>query len=458
MKKMISPFLLAGCFALALTACFSPWAGDDGELRISLGNQGLSRQLVNIGTPYEPDTFTYELILKGPGGTRRFDFDGASAVVKVVPGNYQVTVRALGDPNGLNLTVGVPIPNPFPAGTMILRAFGEQEVTVRGGAAVPVSIDMTSAMEVTNWDQLDVACSQDANSLREEIIFIKNSFSTAGTSNNGISIVRSITLRAERPVTITAVSIMPNLFRVNSGATLNLKGPLTLDGGGPNHTHTGPAVQINNGTFSMTGSTISNYRAGGSSAAGGVNISASDGGTAAFTMTGSTISNCRLFGSGAGGVDISTPVGVSGGTAAFTMIGSTISNCSVSGGSAGGGVYLHPLVGGTAAFTMTGGSTISNCSVSGGGTGGVSIFAPAGSTAAFTISGGSITGNTTDSPSAAGGVYVSGGTLNIVSPATPGANGSIRGNMRIALSSNVVNYGGTVSVNGVPLSPLNDNW
>jgi hypothetical protein len=408
MKKMTSPFLLAGCLLLGLTACFSPWAGDETELRISLGNQGLSRQLVGItGTPPDYESFTYELILKGPGGTQRFDFNGTSAVVKVVPGNYQVTVRALGNSDAVNAGGG---PNPFPAGTMILRAFGEQDVTVRGGAAIPVSIDMTSAMEVTNWEQLGVACSLDANSTRKEFIFIKNSFST--TVGAAISIDRNITLRAERPVSITAGAPNECFSVVGPNGTLTLEGPLTL-AGGPGITHTSAAVQIDGGTFTMTGGSITGFTF--------------------FVPL---------------GVNAAPAVYVSSGT--FNMSGGSITGNTKTdnGNSNAGGVYVS--AGGT--FNMSGGIiTGNNFSNIGSGAGGVYVAGT------FNMSGGIITGNSRTNTNP-GGVLVYGGTLNIVSPATPDASGSIRGNISPNSPSNVFNYTGTVRVNGVPLLPPESSW
>jgi len=311
-------------FTLALVSCFSPWEGDEATLTISVGG-GSSRVLVNRDDN-EQAGFSYEVNMTGPGGKLSFEFEpGAPLTVKVIPGKWQVEVRAMG--------------------TSDLRAFGEWEGVVGGNTSADIT--MYSASEVSNWDQLEAATSGDSGSDRKEIIFLK---SGEWTITSTIEIKRPIELRAVETVAITggyddygnATGYAEAFFIVSMN--LILKGPLTLDGilygRGPGD----PIISVI-GKLEMYDGVILQNNDHGTFGGGGVQVK---GGT--FNMYGGTIKN--NIGGGIGG-----GVYVEGGT--FNMYGGTIKNNN--GDGSGGGVYV--ISGGT--FTMTGGRIYGNTAGSG---------------------------------------------------------------------------------------------
>jgi hypothetical protein len=202
--------------------------------------------------------------------------------------------------------------------------------------------------------------------------------------------------------TMTGGSISGNTA-VGGGVRVSSSGTFTMSGGtisGNTATSGGGGVSVANGTFTMTGGTISNNTA--PSSGGGVRV---ESGT--FTMTGGTISNNTAPSSGGG-------VYVNSGTFTFTMGGTAI--ITSNNADNGGGVRVE---GGT--FTMTGGSISGNTATTGGG--GVSA------NAIFNMTGGTISGNTNTGTTYGGGVRVTGnGTFHI-------ENGTVYGSGEGALSN-----------------------
>jgi uncharacterized repeat protein (TIGR02543 family) len=215
----------------------------------------------------------------------------------------------------------------------------------------------------------------------------------------------SIILTSDTERTISSTTKYDTLFKISSSVTLTLGSNVTLQGlddtqypmvqiasGGTLVMETGSkingsvcssaTVDVNGGTFTMNGGTISGNNTTGTSSGGGVAV---NGGT--FTMNGGTISNNRA--SYGGGVVVQT------GT--FTMKGGTISDNITS--SFGSGVWVHS----NGTFSMTGG-TISNNSSSGSGYYGGGVATEG----IFTMSGGIISGN---SAGYGGGVAVYSGTF-----------------------------------------------
>jgi hypothetical protein len=191
--------------------------------------------------------------------------------------------------------------------------------------------------------------------------------------------------------TITrGVNGLGSLIQVRNGSlVLDGSQPLSIDGGSTGIiTANGSLIHIESGTLTMgAGVTLQNND---NSVTGTVHVS--DG---TFTMTGGSISgNKAAAGGGVYMVD-------NGST--FTMTGGSISGNKAA---AGGGVHM---VGNGSTFTMTGGSIRSNEASNCGG--GVSV-----GDCTFIMSGGSITGNFitgTDNYSRGGGVYVDNGSFTM---------------------------------------------
>jgi len=405
--------------SLALVSCFSPWQGDEATLTISVGG-GSSRVLVNTQDK-EQDSFSYEVIMTGPGGKLNFQFDpGAPLTVKVLPGKWQVEVRAMGPSDFFDdPSLGFP--------DTILRALGEWEGTVGGNTTA--NITMTSAMEVSSWDQLEAAVWGDPNGDRKEIILLKGS--DWETNITVININRPIELRAVEDVTIYRKS--PSVFfNIDTNGALTLKGPLTLNGNKSEYNgylqetslinvmgelimYDGVSLQNNynnnpggavivsaGGSFTMYGGSISDNEA---NDGGGVYVGQASF-FSVFTMEGGTISRNRAISNG-GGVFVHCDDLANGiGAGSFSMNGGTINGNEADGD--GGGVYLNYYC----PFSFSGGTISDNIAAYNGGGIVVNFY--------FAMTGGTISGNKAPD-SAGGGVYIydsngyfnmSGGTIS----------------------------------------------
>ncbi|AEF84430.1 sperm-activating peptides family [Treponema primitia ZAS-2] len=239
----------------------------------------------------------------------------------------------------------------------------------------------------------------------------------------------------DNPGTLDADELNRVLYIKN--ANVRLGDSLTLTGGRhPDDNDDGGGVKVVNGTFTMSGGTIS-----GNIAYWGSGVSL-DSGT--FTMTGGSITgngDSSFEDSDAGGVGVFV-----GGT--FKMSGGTISN-NIMGQGKGGGV-LVPF-GGT--FTMTGGTISGNKFLSESPSQGGGVYVE--NDDDFTISGGSISGNIAYYGS---GVYLNSGIFTM-------SGGSISGNGDISFggwgSGGVGVYvGGTFNMSGGTISNniIQEGW
>jgi len=205
------------------------------------------------------------------------------------------------------------------------------------------------------------------------------------------------------------------------GSTAQLKlrnGAITGNIASSSSSSYGSGVYVSNGTFTMSGGTITgntaSYTGSTASASGGGGVYVNNG---TFTMNGGEISGNTASShnlGGGGGVFV-------GGSGTFTMSGGKISNNTATGDSPfGGGVCMR---GGT--FTMSGGEISGNTATSSNPRGGgVFIY-----NAIFIMSGGEISGNSTYSSTTpptggGGGVYVNVGTFRIVTGTVYGSNAS----------------------------------
>ena len=384
MKKII----YGSCFfliAVLICACFSPWQGDEGNLSITWGNSGNSRQFAtNLST-----IPVFKVILKGPGGTIEEEFTNQplGANFSVIPGTWSVIVKGIDPSQGGELMV-----------------MGIEQIEVKAGKKSSEIIRMYSAVEVGSWWDLNSAAtdtrfnpSDPGNSsytgTGEYIIIIKDSLEAGLSWTSAIAITRPIILVAEKPVTIRrqkgSGGGFTNPFFNISGGRLTLgwpgmTGTITLDGSYTSPTSSAISLGLTMGDALVMydGITIKNNITD-NGRGGGVFL----GQQGLFEMNGGIISDNYALGGGTMG-------GHGGGVCAvgtFTMNGGTIKNntatldipASISG--QGGGVYVDSMSLGS---IMKGG-TITGNKAEGPGAQGGGVY----HSGNFTAPGGTISGN-----------------------------------------------------------------
>jgi hypothetical protein len=294
-----------------------------------------------------------------------------------------------------------------------------------GRLAVGDSASFTQAITAINNDRTGGAYTVTLNAgfTSASIAFAANARKTITLKGDG----------AARAITNNADAV---LFTVPAGITLTLDNGITLNGnakgatlvyvdGGTLRMNAGSTVRNSqyrgvlvgsNGTFTMTGGTITGNSVGSSSVSGyggGVYVY----GNSTFAMTGGEIS--RNTAERGGGVYVD-------GNSTFTMEGGTISGNSASNG---GGVYV------IGTFTMEGG-TISGNSAEGYGGG---VYVPG----AFMMTGGEIRNNTAKS---GGGVHVI-GTLTMEGGTISGKSESNGNGGGVFVYGTFTMQGGTISGN-----------
>jgi len=480
MKRVkISVLLLAATvvFSLLLAACSDGTGqGEYATVTISLASADTSRRLVDLAaTGKDIPNHEYTLIVKNSSGSgdnininMTVDSVTGHLTASGVPtGSKILEVRAYGNPD----EIWGPDDHPFEPETSVLRAIGVSgPVTINRGSNNNIStIEMYSATDVENWEELEFAAGGATDPIRKEIIILRDSMDATST----IPIARPIELRAEGgAVTITrkgdfygaffsVVSANPNAGTTagklaigatftgsSSGSAIILDGgktdndttslpataPLIISAGdcaiGSNvtlrnnqnnsisgsTTAPGGGVYVSGGTFTLYGKIKDNHAIG---EGGGVFM---EGGS--FVMeNGAVISGNTCTGVG-GGVFIDGPDGV---TSTFTMKGGTIGGDFSNTATSGGGVYIQQPGTGTATFQMNDGS-ISNNEATGDG-GGVYV-----SNGEFEMVGGEITHN---KATYGGGVYVVGK-----------ANFKMEGDCAFIGANQAVNGGGVYVENG----------
>jgi hypothetical protein len=265
--------------------------------------------------------------------------------------------------------------------------------------------------------------------LEKDINFTSRQYVTGGST---LTIVGK---DSERTVTSTTGGVS-GIFQINTGVTLTLGENITLKGRSDNNY---ALIYVYGGTFKMeTGSKITdNTNVASGSSGGGINV---DSGT--FTMTGGTISG-NTAGLG-GGVCVNDGC-------TFTMTGGTISGNNTTSGGYGGGVYVDK----NGIFNMSDGTISGNNAPNGGG---VYISFGSGDTnGTFNMTGGTISGNTA---SYGGGVYVQGNfskTGGTIYGKDEGANSNTAGaDARGHAAYRVTKYRDATAGTTVNLSSSND--
>ncbi|MCL2232790.1 MAG: hypothetical protein FWB99_06905, partial [Treponema sp.] len=149
MKKAYA-LLAVLCIAI-LAACSNPLRpGRGGEGTITIGFGAASRIAV---CREDLADLTHEITLTGPGGTITRSITGHGNVsISVAPGTWNIAIRAVGDtPPGYNNGITL-VEHQFPS--RMLRAIGFYRAEIRAGETTPVTVGMTSAVEVSNAAQL----------------------------------------------------------------------------------------------------------------------------------------------------------------------------------------------------------------------------------------------------------------------------------------------------------------
>ena len=339
-RKPVFLLPLLGCLLMVLSACFTPYTGEEVTVTIGVDNSENGRTLLPLNINGQPtETLSYEVILSSSSRTKQYSFEpGVPLTVKVFQGKYDITVRAMGASTMYSATAGFP--------STILRALGEWSGDIRAGNKM-IPVTMYSATEVTTWEQLDAALGG-ISLPRKEIIILKGGGPL--TLGSVLIITRPIEIRAESPVTI--YSSGSGIFQINGiNGKLTLKGPLTLNGnagstvitvgGTDGELYIYDGVTITNGfsgtnaggvivntgcKFYMYGGTIAGNITGSTGVGGGVLVMSGS----EFTMSGGTITGNTAY--NGGGVSAS---------GLFTMLG----NAEIYGNNAamyGGGVYVTP--------------------------------------------------------------------------------------------------------------------
>jgi hypothetical protein len=494
-KAKICALFLTAAVALLLATCSEGIEKEEfATVTISLGNSEASRILVWKGDNDfggEIPNHTYELTIVGRNMspirlTRKENTLTGSGVP--IGRNLELEIRAYMTRDklvSLADQLRISLPNDAFTDPKILRAIGRSNpVTISAGNNTIASVNLYSAMEVSNWKELKFAAYGERDGDRWEAIFLKGNMDATET----IEIKRSIFIWAESDITISRDACLEGPFfsvvaqnkstgSLTIGATPELdavdlhNGAITLDGkntecnypliisdgdctigtnvtlrNNTNYYHPdypagtfGGGVYIYDGTFTLYGRIEKNTALGGG---GGV---AMFGGN--FVMKDGAI----IGGKGSGNRAIIPDGGIKsagGGVITvggnFTMEAGAIieGNESNYGGGVGvGAYYIDDTVVSSATFKMNDGAIIRG-NVSDYGAGGVVV-----AEGTFNMFGGSITGNTCKTEWGIGGVLVGGvlvggintspsftftaaarGTFNMFKLAKPGPDGSIKGN------------------------------
>ena len=158
MKNIYIFFALLGI--AAFSACTNPFSGGgngEGMITIAFDSAPVPAAFAAraVVQPEEIPSMTHEITLTGSGGrtiTRTIEGSGPAAI-SVPPGNWRVSVRAIGPrPDALD---DLPNPDIFPA--RMVRAVGETSVEVIAGQSSPARIGMTSVIGIDSYPQLQAA-------------------------------------------------------------------------------------------------------------------------------------------------------------------------------------------------------------------------------------------------------------------------------------------------------------
>jgi len=280
-KKCV--FLIFVAYILVLGACFSPWKGDEGTVSVSVGGgeaNGGSRSIVD-----DKDGLNHTITFSDGPGPRQEQKNvkyGDTVSFSVMCGQWTISVTTF--LNGEEC------------------AGGSRTIDIKPGPngviAIPISLWVTKSYD--NNDGVDVgtltwAVMSARDSGKTIDIDIRVAEITLDFSLPTIpdSTPKSITIKAQKPVTIRRANATNALFNITSDGTLILGGagsaPITIDGG-KSPTAIASLITVDGGTLIINeGVTLqnNNINTSGSSIGqgGGVNV----GNVGKFYMNGGVI-------------------------------------------------------------------------------------------------------------------------------------------------------------------------
>ena len=180
---------------LIIASCFSPWAGDSGNLTLVWGNTS-GRWITNQS---DLDNYDYIVTLRGPGGTieKKFANGVPGGSFNVIPGIWNVTIKGYG-----SLAAGAP------GVSYGLLVMGIEQIEVKAGQKKSETINMYNAREINEWSEIDGYLWGDFNSsvlisgsdYRSVMFLINNDL--VANSTVGILEYVPVILVAEKDVTI----------------------------------------------------------------------------------------------------------------------------------------------------------------------------------------------------------------------------------------------------------------
>jgi len=171
MKKSIFTILITLCIFI-LSACFSPWAGDEGYVTFNFCSS--ARSFVNLENK-EFEKFSYEFTFKSHGrNDLKITAPNGSRTIVVPIGIYTVTIKAF-DNTGLRAYGSVYFQDDNYSGLAVIE--------IKAGQNIKVEAEMFSAVEVFNWEEFRIILEND-NEDRDIYIFLQNSFPAIGAGIN----------------------------------------------------------------------------------------------------------------------------------------------------------------------------------------------------------------------------------------------------------------------------------
>jgi uncharacterized repeat protein (TIGR02543 family) len=406
---------------------------------------------ITASTTFNNVNIPHEIIIDGKRIFDDIKIDAAAIPYPAMPGEHTIVVCG------------------YDASKKLI-SYADETVTVTVGNTVPCTMKMCQPFETssgTDWDTAVAAMAiSGGGNDKEYYIVVTGDFSIPGNQTFNAS---TVNIRGAGTISLTEGST-GSLLYIGTNQTVSLKethlkghstnnrslvyvdqnGTFNMTGGtisGNTNTNTdtinkGGGVYVYGGTFNMSGGTISdntntdtiNYAGGG-----GVYVTRS--GT--FNMSGNAVINGNKAHNGGG---VYLIVNLNYATATFNMTGGTISNnisTATSGNSGGGGIYTagsSSTYGGTKIIiNITSGTISGNSTADANGTYGGGIYLNDGTTT-LTMSGGTISGNRAWS---GGGVCIA--NYNDITFTMTG--GTITGN-NATLGTSGTNLGGGVFVQG----------
>ena len=180
----VSTLLFGICYLLfVVSACFSPYTGEntEGEGSLTINLATTARAGFSSGDPTGPDNpanFRHQITLIGssvskqsgwlPAGTLTYNFTGVSN------GSYDIVVEARHTESFSDYGTTA-FPTMPSNGYLRALGFGTGNVSTEATSNIPVTISMSAAVEIADWDQFDTALGcLNTNNLEEIFVLTGN--------------------------------------------------------------------------------------------------------------------------------------------------------------------------------------------------------------------------------------------------------------------------------------------